>query len=264
MKADVFNEFFTKIGQQINRNITPTNIEPDSFLNTLPEPPLFESGNVGPIYISNILKSLPNKSNCDHLGISLKLLKNVRTEICAPLAYVFNLSIETRIFPEDLKCSRTVPVYKSGSKNLCDNYRPISLVPTFSKILEKIVATKLTNHLELNRLLYKYQYGFQRGKQTEHNLIHLLNFVSNAINKNKYCIGIFLDIKKAFNCVQHDKLFQKLQKLGIRGVGLDWFKSYLSNPTQQVDVNGSNSSKKGIDIGVLQGSTLGPILFLYL
>jgi len=86
--------------------------------------------------------------------------------------------------------------------------------------------------------------------------------VSNAINKNEYCIGIFLDVKKAFDCVPHKILFAKLERLGIRGNVLDWFKSYLSNRTQRCDVNGSLSEENGIDIGVLQGSTLGPILFL--
>jgi len=262
LKAEAFNKFFSNIGRQINSNITASSTDPDFYLNDLSEPPLLSLGNIGPIYVSDVIKSLPGKISCDSFGISLKLIKYVRTEISVPLAHIFNLSLENGTFPKSLTCSRTVPVFKSGSKNLCDNYRPISLVPTFSKILEKIVAVKLTNHLDLNNLLYKHQYGFQRGKQTEHNLIHLLNYVSNAINSNKYCIGIFLDIKKAFDCVDHNILFRKLHKLGIRDTCLKWFKSYLSNRTQKVDVNGSLSEVKGIDIGVLQGSTLGPILFL--
>jgi len=155
---------------------------PDTFLTDLPEAPSLDLGNVGPIYVSDIIKALPNKSSNDLHGVSLKLLKNVRTEIIVPLAHIFNLSITDGIFPDALKCTRTVPVFKSGNASHCDNYRPISLVPTFSKILEKIIATKLTNHLELNKLLYTHQYGFQKGKQTEHNLINLLNFVSCSIN----------------------------------------------------------------------------------
>jgi hypothetical protein len=124
------------------------------------------------------------------------------------------------------------------------------------------VALKLVEHLESNNLLYTHQYGFLKGKSTEHNLIHLTNKIGEAINEDKYCIGIFLDLKKAFDVVSHEILIKKLQKLGINGVALEWFKSYLSNRTQQVDINGNLSESKQLKISVLQGTILGPILFL--
>jgi len=262
-KANAFNHFFANVANNVNKSIPATSTDPEHYLTNMPDsPPLLQFDELGPVYISDIIKILPSKASADLQGVSLKIIKFVRTEICTPLAHIFNLSISSGIFPSALKCSRTVPVFKNGSKSLCDNYRPISLVPTFSKLLEKIVATKLTNHLELNNLLYKHQYGFQRGKQTEHNLIHLLNYVGDAINSNKFCIGIFLDIKKAFDCVNREILFKKLYKLGIRGMALNWFQSYLSGRTQKCDINGKISDGLNIDIGVLQGSTLGPILFL--
>jgi len=264
-KANAFNNFFTNIGREINGSVQNTVKSYSDYINTDNDNdnvPLLLMDDIGPIYVIDIIKALPNKSSKDLNGVSLKLIKFVKYEVSVPLSHIFNISINTGIFPMALKCTRTVPVYKSGSRNLCDNYRPISLVPTLSKILEKIVATKLSNHLDINKLVYKHQYGFQRNKQTEHTLTHLLSFVSNAINKNEYCIGIFLDVKKAFDCVPHKILFAKLERLGIRGNVLDWFKSYLSNRTQRCDVNGSLSEENGIDIGVLQGSTLGPILFL--
>jgi len=113
-----------------------------------------------------------------------------------------------------------------------------------------------------NNLLYKHQYGFLKGKSTEHNLLHLINKVGEAINEDKYCIGIFLDLKKAFDVVSHDILLKKLRHLGINGTALKWFKSYLSNRTQRVDINGNLSDLKNLDISVLQGTILGPILFL--
>jgi len=238
-KANVFNEFFTKIGKNINENIPSTNVSFDSYLTRqqdAPPPPPLELGNIGPILVSDVLKAMPNKASPDLDGVSLKLLKSVRVEVSTPLSHIFNLSLENGVFPDKLKCTRTVPVFKQGSKSSCDNYRPISLVKTFSKILEKIVAIKLTNHLDINKLLYKHQYGFQRNKQTEHNLINLLSYVSNAINDGNYCMGIFLDIKKAFDCVPRDILFNKLEHLGINGVTLKWFKSYLSNRSQKCDV----------------------------
>ncbi len=145
---------------------------------------------------------------------------------------------------------------------MCDNYRPISLIPTFSKILEKIVSIKLTNHLQINKLLYKHQYGFQRGLSTEHNLIHLTNYIGNALNNGNFCIGVFLDLRKAFDTCSHSILLTKLSKLGVNGTALQWFNSYLKNRFQCVEVNNARSNYAKIDCGVFQGSILGPILFL--
>jgi len=120
----------------------------------------------------------------------------------------------------------------------------------------------LVDHLVNNNLLYEHQYGFLKGKSTEQNLIHLVNSVGQAINEDKYCIGIFLDLKKAFDVVSHDILLKKLEKMGITGIALNWFKSYLSNRKQKVDINGNLSESKDLKISVLQGTILGPILFL--
>lgn len=139
---------------------------------------------------------------------------------------------------------------------------PISLLSSLSKILEKFISIQLTNHLELNGLLYKHQYGFQKNKSTEHNLIHLTNSIYNALNEKKYCIGLFLDLKKAFDVCSHEILLKKLRKYGINGTAYDWFSSYLKNRLQIVDVNGAFSSTRTLNISVIQGSILGPILFL--
>jgi hypothetical protein len=128
--------------------------------------------------------------------------------------------------------------------------------------LEKIVSIKLTNHLELNKLIYDHQYGFLRNRSTEHNLLHVINNISTALNENKYCIGIFLDLKKAFDTCDHGILIGKLSKLGINGTSLDWFKSYLKSRRHITDVNSNLSEPATINISVLQGTILGPLLFL--
>jgi len=145
---------------------------------------------------------------------------------------------------------------------MTDNYRPISLLSTLSKILEKIISVQLVNHLDRNDILYEHQYGFQRGKSTEQNLIHAFNYIGKALNKNKYCIGVFFDLKKAFDVCSFDILIMKLEKMGVRGTALEWFKSYLSNRKQFVDINGNFSTELDILTCILQGSILGPILFL--
>ncbi len=194
-----------------------------------------------PTHFYDIVKSLQPKSSLDIDGISTKLIKKIAIELSKPLSYIFNLSLTQGIFSSKLKKGRTVPVFKSGDQFSCDNYRPIALLSSLSKILEKMVSVKLVNHLELNKILYKHQYGFQKGKSTEHNLIHALNFIGTALNENKYCIGVFFDHKKAFDVCSHEILLMKLSKMGITGVALKWFKSYLSNRTQIVDINGTHS-----------------------
>ena len=131
-----------------------------------------------------------------------------------------------------------------------------------SKILEKIVNVKLVNHLELNNLIYEHQYGFQRNKSTEHSLLHAFNFIGNSLNENKFCAGVFFDLKKAFDVCSYDILIMKLEKMGVGGIALEWFKSYLSNRKQFVDINGNFSSEKDIETCIIQGSILGPTLFL--
>jgi len=125
-----------------------------------------------------------------------------------------------------------------------------------------MVSVKLVNHLDLNKILYEHQYGFQRNKSTEHNLIHAVNYIAQAFNENKYCVGVFFDLKKAFDVCSHEILIMKLERMGVVGTALEWFKSYLNNRTQFVDINGTHSRERKIKISILQGSILGPILFL--
>ena len=221
-----------------------------------------ELGSTNQTHICDIIKSLQPKNSCDIDGLSTKLIKNIATEISWPLAHVYRLSLSSGIFPAGLKNSRTVPIFKTGNPELCDNYRPIALLSTLSKILEKIISVQLVNHLDRNNILYKHQYGFERNKSTEHSLIHATNYISRAMNDNKYCVGVFFDLRKAFDVCSHDILLMKLSKMGVTGIALDWFRSYLSSRKQVVDINGKFSKLRDIKISILQCSILGPILFL--
>jgi len=260
--AEKFNDFFVKVGTSISNSISKTEAKPEDFMPNLPDLQNLEFEHITPTHICDIIKSLQAKNSMDSDGISSNLLKKVSLEISIPLSHIFNLSIEHGTFPSKLKKSRTVPIFKSGDPTTCDNYRPISLLSQISKILEKIIGVQLTNHLDRNNILYEHQYGFQRNKSTEHNLIHAFNYIGKALNENKYCIGVFFDLKKAFDVCSYDILIMKLEKMGIRGMALNWFKSYLRNRTQFVDINGNFSTEKDILTCILQGSILGPILFL--
>jgi hypothetical protein len=190
------------------------------------------------------------------------MIKSISNEISIPLAHIFNLSLSQGVFPEKLKNCRVIPIFKAGDQLDVDNYRPISLLSSISKILEKIVADKLIYHLLSNDLIYQHQYGFLPKRATEHNLLHIVNFITSALNDGMYCMGVFLDLRKAFDVCSHEILLKKLKKMGILGVSHKWFTSYLTNRAQCVDIGGTFSDLIDLDISVIQGSTLGPILFL--
>jgi hypothetical protein len=196
--AKTFNQFFSTVGSTISDSIPPSTRDPLSHCPDFPDNlRQLELEGCGPMLVGNTIQTMVSKSSTDLDGISSKLLKSVRAEIERPLAHIFSLSLSSGIFPEQLKASRVIPIHKAWDTTNCDNYRPISLVNAFSKILEKIVCTKLVHHLESTNLMYKHQYRFLKGKSTEHALIQIMNTVGQALNENKYCVGIFLNLKKS-------------------------------------------------------------------
>ena len=189
-------------------------------------------------------------------------LKNVIDSIVKPLLHIFNLSFKQGIVPAQLKIAKIIPIFKSGDPLSLDNYRPISLLSSFSKILEKIMCTRLTDHLESNNLICNEQFGFRKNHSTFHPVIHLLNSITESSNNKKVSIAIFCDLRKAFDTCNSDILCKKLTKFGIKGVEQQWFRSYLSERKQFVRVDDVQSDLLSIEKGVPQGSVLGPILFL--
>jgi hypothetical protein len=260
--AEEFNKFFTSIGKKISESISPTNVDPISLMPNYNVHNDLQFGQMSQADFINIVNDMQSKNSGDVNGISTKMLKFVKYEVSVPLTHLFNISLSTGTFPSQLKTSRTVPIYKAGNKGLCDNYRPISLLSTISKVLEKYVANKLVNHLETNNILYGNQYGFLRGRNTAHNLLQLTNYISKELNERRMVVGVFLDLKKAFDVVPHDILIKKLAKMVIGGNELRWFTNYLENRMQVTDINGCISVELSIAISVIQGSILGPILFL--
>ena len=175
---------------------------------------------------------------------------------------IFNKAITTGQYPDALKIAKVIPLFKKGETTLITNYRPISLLSLLNKIFEKLLYRRLYKFLVKHNVLYKYQFGFRKGYSTTMALIEIVNNIKTAIDNNKFVCGIFLDLTKAFDTVDHQILLDKLHHYGVRGQTNNLFKSYLSNRKQFVKIGNSESSHLSINCGVPQGSVLGPLLFL--
>ena len=173
-----------------------------------------------------------------------------------------NKSFKTGIFPDQLKLSKINPIHKKDSKLTISNYRPISLLSNINKIFEKIMFKRLYSFLELYNCIYELQFGFREKHSTNHAILSITQKIQETINNDQLAFGIFIDLQKAFDTVNHQILLNKLDYYGIRGTANKWFQSYLTNRKQFVSINGPNSDKNIILHGVPQGSVLGPLLFL--
>ena len=181
--------------------------------------------------------------------------------ISRPLSNILNSSISSSTFPSSWKCSSVRPLHKGGSQACLSNYRPISILPACSKVLERHVKEQITGHLNSNSLLYPYQSGFRSGHSTQSLLLHCTNKWYQALDQKQYVAVLFLDVSKAFDTVNHPLLLSKLRCLGLDASSVTWLQSYLSDRSQVTRVSNSTSSPGSTTSGVPQGSVLGPTLF---
>ena len=212
--------------------------------------------------VFKIISKINSKHSCGHDDISTILMKNSCPLISSRITLILNQSLSIGIFPDRLKIATMIPLFKKEDPHKLDDYGPISLLPAFSKIFEKAVFIQLCEYFNKSNLLYKSQCGFRTLHSTELASLEIIDIIGKDLDNGKWPIVVFLHLSKAFDTLDHTILLDKLLYYGIRGTELAWFKSYLTNRTQFVSYNGTNSHTLSITTGVPQGSILGPSLFI--
>src|SRR6185437_10598778 len=256
-----FNHFFNSVPDTVRASA--------DFIQWVP--PVDHLNSITSIYLSptcayevqKLVSGFKNKGP-GHDGVSTLLLKSILTSILDPLVYLINLSMDKGIYPDILKISQIVPIFKSGDCLQCCNYGPISILSAFNKVYEKLLYSRIVKFLEKFNLLSNCQFGFRAAKSTEHALLDVVSEIREALNNGEYCAGFFLDLSRAFDIIDHDILLEKFRWFGIRGVAHDLLKSYLSSRKHQTKI-GTSGVLSGFlrsKIGIPQGSVLGPLFFL--
>ena len=256
--ANILNEHFVNMG----KNIADTFENNENFMKHMGKRSTtsFELKTVTPAMVLGIIKGMKSKSSSGFDKISNKLIKAAKEVLVYPITDIINSSIVQGKVPDQWKLAKVIALHKGGEKTDKNNYRPISLLSAFSKILEKTVHKQLYTFLE-SKILCEEQFGFRNGRSTEQAIINYMKNIEEG-EENAYHASVFVDIRKAFDTVSHRILLAKMEHLGIRGNSLKWFEDYLKNRYQKTEVNGELSDILEVLNRVPQGSVLGPLLFL--
>lgn len=260
--CECLNEYFCNVGKHLADSIvSDRDIFKFGTLKRLDNSIFLSPSTIAEV--SSLIQGLNPKKSAGPDNIPISFVKNHHSFFAALLVGVFNEIILTGQFPQCLKIAKVVPILKSGDAKESNNYRPISTLSVLDKIIEKLIASRLVDYLNRFELLFSHQYGFRQGSSTLTAAVDLVDAIYSAMDSQKFVGALFIDLRKAFDTIDHTLLIKKLNyAFGIRGVAESLIRSYLDDRSQFVVVGDSRSSLSPISIGVPQGSNLGPLLFL--
>lgn len=254
------NRFFANIGKHLADKILAANLAGTASVQSSPCNSMGMT-KVDEYEVSSIINGLRGNCAVGWDGVSSKIIKSCAQVLVPPITWICNLAITTGIFPKVFKTALVHPIHKSGPTDNVNNYRPISILSALSKVLERIMNKQLSSYLEKFNIISNNQFGFTSGLSTEDAVLSLTNHIAQSLDNKTKCIGIFLDLSKAFDTVSIPILLRKLEAVGVRGITLKLFASYLSRRTQIVKIGEHSSEELSLTYGVPQGSILGPTLF---
>ena len=241
--ANKFNDYFSNIAENIRKDLPEVTKDFGNYLKNRGINQSIYFYPTFPFEVGSEVRKTKLKDSTGIDGISSRVLKSLPPNFFEALAQLFNQSMSQGFFPTKFKIAKVVPIYKKkGSRKNVEHYRPISLLCSLSKILEKLIHKRVSKFLEKHNFFPNTQFGFRKSLSTSHAISLLVNSITKAMNKKEKTLGLFLDFSKAFDLIDHKILLEKLSKCGIRGIARKWFESYLENRTQQVQVNGVLSS----------------------
>ena len=263
--AHNFNKYFVSVASDLVKKSYPNNTQDDSFYNYLGNCNIDENNYLKDVTFDekDIAYFISNLSNSKTTYFAPKVLKLVTQNLSRILCKLFNKCAFEGYFPKELKVAKVIPLFKNKGEisDIC-NYRPISMLPVFSKIFEKLLHKTITDHLDSNSILNDSQYGFRKKRSTLHALLDATENIYKSVDLKLFTVGIFIDFSRAFDVINHDILLKKLSHYGIRGQLLKLIECYLANRKQYVSYGGKESVQLSINCGVPQGSVLGPLLFI--
>lgn len=261
--VEYFANFFATVAQEsINMRFNQgTIVEPCTVsnffcLNTIYLSPVTQKE------VADTILLLKNSNSFGIDNLPSIVIKSISSNVLLPLTYMINLSFNSGCFPLALKTASVIPLHKKGDKHDCINYRPISLLCTFSKVFEKIACNRLVDFLEANSVFASNQHGFRRNRSTETAANDFLQEIYRGLDNNKITVGLFFDLSRAFDTVNIKFIKSKLYRYGIRGTFLEWIMSYLDCRKLSVKLSNVESRSHDLNLGVPQGSILGPLIFL--
>ena len=256
--ADAFSSYYSNVAVSLAEKIPKSSVNYMDYLKDIKVTTTMEFRPVTPQDVIKIITSMAPKTSFSFDYLSNKLIKFLKYELALPVSHIINVSIKNSYVPPEYKLAKVVPIHKKGSRSEVAHFRPISLLSSMSKIVEKAISFQVIEYMTKNNYLYDKQFGYRSGHSCQDLLLQYMDFVYKARNKKEHCLTVMLDLSKAFDCIPKEKLLSKLDHYGIP---VPWFRSYLEGRQQFVNIGNANSKNTDLIIGFPQGAILSSLFF---